>query len=166
MIRKLVKQGAATMMISLPARWIKFNQLGKGDEINLEEKENEIRVTTGKIDKKKKEIIFLSTPYDTKSVDMLFDLGISAFKVASTDMNNHEILSHISKKNKPIILSTAMSFQEEVISSINLLLTTFAILKTHGLTFQVHSIRAAHVTFALCGLNPSCNFLQRLIAHL
>ena len=71
---------------------------------------------------KKKEIIFLSTPYDTKSVDMLFDLGISAFKIASTDMNNHEILSYISKKNKPIILSTAMSFQEEVISSINLLL--------------------------------------------
>ena len=62
MIRKLVKQGAATMMISLPARWIKFNQLGKGDEINLEEKENEIRVTTGKIDKKKKEIILKMNP--------------------------------------------------------------------------------------------------------
>ena len=57
---------------------------------------------------KKKEIIFLSTPYDTKSVDMLFDLGISAFKIASTDMNNHEMLSYISKKNKPIILSTGI----------------------------------------------------------
>jgi len=37
---------------------------------------------------KKKEIIFLSTPYDTKSADMLFDLGISAFKIASTDITS------------------------------------------------------------------------------
>jgi len=71
---------------------------------------------------KKKEIIFLSTPYDTKSADMLSDLGVAAFKIASTDMNNHQMLLHVSKKNKPIILSTAMSFQDEVISSVNLLL--------------------------------------------
>ena len=72
---------------------------------------------------KKKEIIFLSTPYDNKSVDLLNVLGISAFKVASTDMNNHQLLVHISKKDKPIILSTAMSSEEEVKSSMSFLLT-------------------------------------------
>lgn len=36
MKRKLVKQGAATMMVSLPSRWIKENRLGKGDEIDME----------------------------------------------------------------------------------------------------------------------------------
>ena len=71
---------------------------------------------------KKKEIIFLSTPYDNKSVDLLNVLGISAFKVASTDMNNYQLLEHISKKDKPIILSTAMSSEEEVKSSMNFLL--------------------------------------------
>ena len=71
---------------------------------------------------KKNKIIFLSTPYDKKSADMLDDLGVPAFKVASTDMNNHQILKHLSKKNKPIILSTAMSYMNEVKSSINYLL--------------------------------------------
>lgn len=44
MKRKLVKQGAATMMISLPSKWIKENNLGKGDEIDLVEENNLIRV--------------------------------------------------------------------------------------------------------------------------
>ena len=33
MKRKLVKQGAGTMMISLPTKWIKENNLDKGDEV-------------------------------------------------------------------------------------------------------------------------------------
>ena len=71
---------------------------------------------------KKKEIIFLSTPYDNKSVDIRDDLEVAAFKVASTDMNNFQLLNHIAKKNKPIILSTAMSSENEVKLSMDLLL--------------------------------------------
>lgn len=37
MKRKLVKQGTATMMVSLPAKWIKQNELGKGSEIEMEQ---------------------------------------------------------------------------------------------------------------------------------
>jgi len=47
MIRKLVKQGAATMMISLPTKWIKENKLDKGDEISLEERGNRIIIEKG-----------------------------------------------------------------------------------------------------------------------
>jgi len=56
MKRKLVKQGAATMMISLPSKWIKHNSLDKGDEINLEEKENNLVITTEQTLKSKQEI--------------------------------------------------------------------------------------------------------------
>jgi len=63
---------------------------------------------------KKKKIIFLSTPYDYESVDLLNSLGVDAFKVASTDNQNIPLLEYISKKNKPVILSTAMSTFEEV----------------------------------------------------
>ena len=56
MKRKLVKQGAATMMISLPSKWIRKNNLDKGDEINLEEKGNELLINTEEIQKTKKEI--------------------------------------------------------------------------------------------------------------
>ena len=63
---------------------------------------------------KKKNIIFLSTPYDKESVDLLMKLKIDAFKIASTDNQNYPLLEYIERKNKPIILSTAMSNFEEV----------------------------------------------------
>ncbi|PCI27375.1 MAG: N-acetylneuraminate synthase [SAR324 cluster bacterium] len=59
-------------------------------------------------------ILFLSTPYDYESVDLLVSLGIPAFKVASTDTNNYPFLSYLAKTDRPIILSTAMSELEEV----------------------------------------------------
>ena len=44
MKRKLVQQGAATMMVSLPSKWIKKFGLKKGDEIDLEEKGSIINI--------------------------------------------------------------------------------------------------------------------------
>lgn len=38
MKRKLVKQGAATLMVSIPSKWAKKFNLDKGDEIEVEEK--------------------------------------------------------------------------------------------------------------------------------
>ncbi len=62
----------------------------------------------------KMRIMFLSTPYDEKSADMLEDLDIPAFKVASTDANNIPFLKYLARKKRPIILSTAMCTLEEV----------------------------------------------------
>lgn len=45
MKRKIVKQGAATMMISLPSKWCKENKLGKGDEIDIEIVNNNLLVS-------------------------------------------------------------------------------------------------------------------------
>ncbi|MCU0642265.1 MAG: hypothetical protein MUF61_01640 [archaeon] len=44
--RKIVKQGAATMMVSLPAKWVKENHLSKGDEVNLEAEGQSLVVST------------------------------------------------------------------------------------------------------------------------
>ena len=70
---------------------------------------------------KQKKIIFMSTPYDKKSADLLDKLGMEIFKIASTDSNNHQLIDHISKKNKPVILSTAMSNMAEVEKSVKIL---------------------------------------------
>lgn len=56
MRRKLVKQGAATMMISLPSKWIKEHKLEKGDEIEVEEREGKLEITTGAKAKEGKEV--------------------------------------------------------------------------------------------------------------
>jgi phosphate uptake regulator len=40
--RKLVKQGAATLMVSIPSKWAKKFNLDKGDEVEVEEKGNSL----------------------------------------------------------------------------------------------------------------------------
>jgi N,N'-diacetyllegionaminate synthase len=66
----------------------------------------------------KRGIIFLSTPYDEESVDLLDELGVPAFKIASTDANNLPFLRFIAGKKKPILLSTAMCTMEEVAQAV------------------------------------------------
>ena len=70
---------------------------------------------------KKRGIIFLSTPYDGKSVDFLDKLGVSAFKISSSDLTNHFLLRHVAKKRKPIILSTGLSNFNQVKKSVEFL---------------------------------------------
>ena len=67
----------------------------------------------------KKGIIFLSTPYDEDSSDLLDKLEVSAFKIASTDLTNLPLLEHIAKKKKPIILSTGLSNYSEIKEAID-----------------------------------------------
>jgi len=62
----------------------------------------------------KKRIIFLSTPYDNESADLLEELGAPAFKIASCDLTNTPLLRYVAKKKKPIILSTGMSTMLEI----------------------------------------------------
>lgn len=54
MKRKLVQQGAATLMVSLPRRWIKQFNLKKGEEIEIQEQENTL-LLSGKEVKVRKE---------------------------------------------------------------------------------------------------------------
>ncbi len=61
-----------------------------------------------------KNIIFLSTPYDIKSVDLLDKLGVPAFKIASADIIDMPLLKRAAEKNKLIILSAGMASIEEI----------------------------------------------------
>jgi len=63
---------------------------------------------------KKKDIMFLSSPFDKESVDLLYRLNMSAFKIGSGEITNFPLLRYIAKKGKPIILSTGMSTLGEV----------------------------------------------------
>lgn len=63
---------------------------------------------------KEKKILFLSTPGDVESADMLDGLRIQLFKIGSAEITNLPFLRLIARKGKPIILSTGMSTLEEV----------------------------------------------------
>jgi phosphate uptake regulator len=45
MRRKLVKQGAATLMVSLPAKWLQRNNLSKGSEVGIDEVEDSVVIS-------------------------------------------------------------------------------------------------------------------------
>lgn len=64
-------------------------------------------------------IIFFSTPSDEESADMLDEVGIPLFKIASMDLTHIPLLKHIAKKSKPIILSTGMSTIDEIKTAID-----------------------------------------------
>ncbi len=68
---------------------------------------------------RKKGIIFLSTPFDDSSVELLEKLNVAAYKISSGDMNNFPFLKSICSKRKPILLSTGMATMEEVRESVN-----------------------------------------------
>lgn len=64
----------------------------------------------------KENIHFFSSPYDFEVVDML-DRYVPAYKVGSGDVNWNEMLVHIAKKNKPVIIATGATELSEVISA-------------------------------------------------
>ncbi|MFW5794999.1 MAG: N-acetylneuraminate synthase, partial [Bacillota bacterium] len=59
-------------------------------------------------------ILFLSTPFDFESVDLLEALEVELYKIGSGDLNNIPLLKYIADKNKPLIVSTGMSNLAEV----------------------------------------------------
>lgn len=62
---------------------------------------------------KKKEIEFISTPYDNENAQFLVSLGVKFIKVASTDITNIPFLYNLIKFDKKLIVSTgATSFQD------------------------------------------------------
>ena len=73
---------------------------------------------------KEKGIMFLSTPYDEESADLLEKLDMAAYKIASTDVTNIPFLKHVAAKGKPVILSTAMSTYAEVEEAVEAIYST------------------------------------------
>lgn len=69
----------------------------------------------------RKGIIFLSSPFDNGSVDLVEKLGVPAFKVGSGEITNFPLLKHIARKKKPIILSTGMSTLSEVAEALEII---------------------------------------------
>lgn len=57
---------------------------------------------------------YLCTPYDPASVDMLMELGVDAFKVASADITNTLLLRRIASAGRPVLLATGMASLGEV----------------------------------------------------
>ncbi len=69
-----------------------------------------------------KNIMFLSTPFDHDSIELLNNLGLEIFKIPSGEITNLPYLRHIGKLNKQVILSTGMADIGEIEDALDVLI--------------------------------------------
>lgn len=72
---------------------------------------------------RKKGIMFLSTPFDFESIDLLNGLGMEIFKIPSGEITNLPYLRRVGGLRKRIILSTGMSTLGEVETALDILVS-------------------------------------------
>jgi len=68
-----------------------------------------------------KKIMFLSTPFDHDSIDMLNNLKLPIFKIPSGEITNLPYLRHIGSLKKEVILSTGMADIGEIEDALDVL---------------------------------------------
>jgi N,N'-diacetyllegionaminate synthase len=69
----------------------------------------------------KKSIIFLSSPFDIESINLLNKLNLKIFKIPSGEITNLPYLRHIGALGKEVILSSGMSTLSEIEGAIKIL---------------------------------------------
>lgn len=68
-----------------------------------------------------KNVIFLSSPFDIESIELLDKLGLNTFKIPSGEITNFPYLKKIGSMNKKILMSTGMADLEEIENALNIL---------------------------------------------
>lgn len=70
---------------------------------------------------KEKGVLPLCTPWDLDSLRALEEYGMPAYKVASADFTNYELLAEIAATGKPFLCSTGMSSEVEISKTVQYL---------------------------------------------
>lgn len=59
-------------------------------------------------------LFFLSSPFSVEAVELLEEVGVAAFKIASGEVSNLPLLERVLRSGRPILLSTGMSGWAEI----------------------------------------------------
>ena len=54
-------------------------------------------------------IVFLSTPFQEEAIDLLDEIGVPAFKIASYEVNHLPLIERAARTGKPLLISTGMA---------------------------------------------------------
>jgi sialic acid synthase SpsE len=64
-------------------------------------------------------IVFLSTPFDDASAELLDRLDVPAFKVASGELTNLPFIQRLARRGRPMLVSTGMAEMVEVAAAVD-----------------------------------------------
>lgn len=66
------------------------------------------------------DIDIFSTPFDKSAVDFLEQFNPSAYKIASFEITDYELVRYVANKQKPIIISTGIATIDEILDVVNI----------------------------------------------
>lgn len=101
-----------------------------------------------------RDIDVLCTPWDLVSADALERYGIPAYKIASADLTNHDLLAHVADFGRPMIVSTGMSTEQEIGGAVD-------VLRGRG---AVYALLQAQSTYPAPYKDVNLRYMERLAA--
>lgn len=94
----------------------------------------------------KNNTLFLSSPFDIKSVDLLEKIDVPMYKLGSGELTNFELIEYVQKTKKPLIISTGMASLDEIKE-------TYDFIKDKTKLTILHCITGYPTTFNEANLN-------------
>lgn len=102
-----------------------------------------------------RDLYFMSTPFSSEAVELLEALDVAAWKVASGEIANRNLLSEMAATGRPVILSTGMSPWSEIDAAVE-------IVRSAGAPLAVLQCTTAYPTTAQqVGLNVLAELRDR-----
>lgn len=72
----------------------------------------------------KKDLIFLASPFDEDATDLLYNAGVEAFKIGSSESTNLPLLKYTASKKKPMIIATGMCDLTDVYEAVEVVVSS------------------------------------------
>ncbi|WP_406242636.1 N-acetylneuraminate synthase [Tissierella carlieri] len=116
----------AEKLVTKNAQKAEYQELTTGKEENQFEMIKRLELDYEKHEElinycKSKDIMFLSSPFDLESIDLLSTLGLEIFKIPSGEITNVPYLRKIGLLKKKVILSTGMSTLGDIEKALDIL---------------------------------------------
>ena len=92
-------------------------------------------------------VMFISSPFDIKSVDLLEELNVPLYKLGSGELNNFELIDYVQKKDKLMILSTGMATLKEIKETYDFIDNKKNLVILHCITGYPTSFNEANLNF-------------------